>query len=74
MKNGNLSFLFDGTRGEDSYNLDSIANIIYNIFLMGTENPQIEAIDINPLLVYNNDMADVAVDFKIINKSNKNKY
>lgn len=72
LKNGSISFLFDGTRGEGSYNLHSIANIIYNMALMGTENPQIEAIDINPLLVYNSDMNDVAVDFKILlNNFNK---
>ncbi len=66
LKTGNISFLFDGTRGKESYNLDSISHIIYNIALMGIENPQIKAIDINPLLVYNNDMSDVAVDFKIL--------
>ena len=66
LKTGSISFLFDGTRGKESYNLDFIAHIIYNIALMGIENPQIKAIDINPLLVYNNDMSDVAVDFKIL--------
>ena len=66
LKTGNINFLFDGTRGKESYNLDSIAHIIYNMALMGIENPQIKAIDINPLLVYNNDMSDVAVDFKIL--------
>ncbi|MEA3323010.1 MAG: acetate--CoA ligase family protein, partial [Patescibacteria group bacterium] len=66
LKNGAISFLFDGTRGIKSYDIDSIAHIIYNMALMGGENPQITAIDINPLLVYNDDTKDVAVDFKII--------
>lgn len=66
LKNGAIAFLFDGTRGIESYNIDSIAHIIYNMALMGSENPQITAIDINPLLVYNDDTRDVAVDFKII--------
>ncbi len=66
LENGNIAFLFDGTRGENSYNLNSISNIIYNMALLGSENPKIIAIDINPLLVYNDDTSDVAVDFKII--------
>lgn len=66
LKNGAISFLFDGTRGIENYNIDSIAHIIYNMALMGSENPQISAIDINPLLVYNDDTKDVAVDFKIV--------
>ncbi|XLQ19580.1 MAG: acetate--CoA ligase family protein [Candidatus Moraniibacteriota bacterium] len=66
LRSGALSFLFDGTRGEESYNLNSIADIIYNMALMGSENSKIVAIDINPLLVYNDDKPDVAVDFKIV--------
>ncbi len=66
LKTGSIAFLFDGTRGIESYNVDSIAHIIYNMALMGSENPQITAVDINPLLVYNDDTKDVAVDFKII--------
>ncbi len=66
LKNGNISFLFNGTRGIQKYDINSIANIIYNMALMGIENPQIKTVDINPLLVYNNDIADVAVDFKVI--------
>jgi len=72
LKNGAIAFLFDGTRGEDKYNLDVIADIIYNMALLGTENLQIKAVDINPLLVYNDDMNDIAVDFKILlDTSNK---
>jgi acetyltransferase len=66
LKNGNIAFLFDGTRGIKSYDIDSVANIIYNMALIGNENLQISAIDINPLLIYNDDTRDVAVDFKII--------
>jgi len=66
LKNGNIAFLFNGMRGEERYNLESIARIIYNMSLLGNENKQIAAIDINPLLVYNDDTQDIAVDFKII--------
>jgi acetyltransferase len=66
LKNGNIAFLFNGARGENNYNLDSITNIIYNMTLIGDENPEISAIDINPLLAYNDDKKDVAVDFKIV--------
>jgi acetyltransferase len=66
LVNGALSFLFSGERGEESYNLESITEIIYNLAIIGEENPRIAAIDINPLLVYNDDSLDVAVDFKIL--------
>jgi hypothetical protein len=66
LKNGNIAFLFDGTRGVERYDIDSVANIIYNMALIGNENPKIVAIDINPLLIYNDDTKDGAVDFKII--------
>ncbi len=66
LRTGNIGFLFDGTRGKENYNIDSIAHIVYSVALMGAENPQIKAVDINPLLVYNNDKRDVAVDFKIL--------
>ena len=66
LVHGALQFLFDGTRGEECYNSDMIAKVIHMLALMGQENPEIMAIDINPFLVYNDDTADVAVDFKII--------
>ncbi len=66
LTEGTLSFLFDGTRGEECYNSDGIARSIYALALMSNENPEIRAIDINPLFIYNNDTADVAVDCKII--------
>ncbi len=66
LTTGVLAFLFDGTRGEASYHKDVIARIIHSIAVIGMENPEIVAIDMNPLLIYNNDTADVAVDYKII--------
>jgi len=66
LRGGSIGFLFSGARGEEKYNLNSIAQIIYKMALIGTENPQISAIDINPLLVYNDDTRDVSVDFKIL--------
>lgn len=66
LKNGVLGFLFFGARGKECYNIDGIAKMIINIALIGQENPEIKAIDINPYLVYNDDTADRAVDFKII--------
>ncbi|PID52432.1 MAG: hypothetical protein CR972_01965 [Candidatus Moraniibacteriota bacterium] len=69
LTTGALAFLFDGTRGEKSYDSDMIAHVIQTLALIGRENPEIIAIDINPLLVYNNDAVDTAVDFKIIIKN-----
>lgn len=66
LKNGSLAFLFEGLRGEECYNIDMIAQTIYSVACIGNENPEVSAIDINPYLVYNNDTADVAVDFKIL--------
>jgi acetate---CoA ligase (ADP-forming) len=66
LTNRVLAFLFDGVRGEECYNKDAIARVIYAIAQIARENSEIVAIDINPLFIYNNDTADVAVDFKII--------
>ena len=68
LRSGSIGFLFSGARSIEKYNIDSIAHIIYNIALIGIENPQISGIDINPLLVYNDDTKDIAVDFKILIK------
>lgn len=66
LKKGSLSFLFDGTRGEEVYNINMIADVIYTVAAIGQENPEIRGVDINPFFVYNDDTADIAVDFKII--------
>jgi len=66
LKNGPLDFLFTGTRGQKPYNAADISNIVYSLLALSRDNEQIEAIDINPLLIYNKDNHTArAVDIKM---------
>lgn len=61
-----ISFLFQDTRGQKPYNIQELANILWGLNYLATENPQIMEFDINPLLIYNDGKEAVAVDVKII--------
>ncbi len=61
-----IGFIFRKTRGQYSYNLENIAEILWKIWIMANEVEEIKELDINPLLVYNNGKDDTAVDIKII--------
>ena len=61
-----IGFLFKKTRGQKSYNLENIAEILWKIWIMSNEVAEIKELDINPLLVYNNGKDDTAVDIKVI--------
>jgi len=61
-----IGFIFRKTRGQYSYNLENIAEILWKIWIMANEVGEIKELDINPLLVYNNGKDDTAVDIKII--------
>jgi succinyl-CoA synthetase beta subunit len=61
-----IGFLFGKTRGQNSYNLENIAEILWKIWIMVNEVEEIKELDINPLLVYNDGKDDIAVDIKVI--------
>ena len=61
-----ISFLFKENRGQSSYNLENIAKTLWGVWVMANEIEEIKELDINPLLVYNDERKDVAVDIKII--------
>jgi acetyltransferase len=63
---GKLGFLFRETRGQKVYNLSELAGIITALGEFSQELGSISEFDINPLLVYNNGSAAVAVDIKVI--------
>ncbi|MFA5985896.1 MAG: acetate--CoA ligase family protein [Parcubacteria group bacterium] len=69
LLHGSLGFLFAKTRGMHAYHLEVVAHSVLQVSLIGVENAVVQAIDINPFLVYNDDREDVAVDFKIIIKN-----
>jgi acyl-CoA synthetase (NDP forming) len=56
--------LLQGTRGEGAVDLASIVNSILRLSLLVTDFPQIQELDINPLVV--NDRGAVALDARII--------
>lgn len=66
LKNGTLGFLFTSTRGQDPYDLDTVVTVIEGLSAIAREHVTVQAIDINPLLLYNNKQQSVAVDMKIV--------
>lgn len=61
-----IKFLFQENRGQSPYNADEISQILFNLSLLAAENQEIEELDINPLLIYNDRSPALAVDVKII--------
>ncbi len=68
LLSGKLQFLFTKVRGISPYHIDAVARCIMQVSLIGVENSFVQAIDINPFLVYNDDRKDIAIDFKMIIK------
>ncbi len=66
IKNGKLSFLFNGARGQKSYNVSDISQIVLSLQNLTLKNEIIKEIDINPLLIYNDGQKPNAVDMKIV--------
>ncbi len=66
LQKGKLSFLFQKTRGQEKYDLEEMAQLLYGISFLALEMPEIKEFDINPLIIYNNKQKAVAVDIKII--------
>lgn len=66
LANSQIKFLFQETRGQKPYDLAELADLLAKMTRLATELPEIKELDINPLLVYNNGSAAVAVDVKII--------
>lgn len=62
---GPLRFLFTATRGQEPYDVARVTEIVLAVAQMARECPQIASLDINPLLIYNDDTAPIAVDMKI---------
>ena len=59
-------FLFAETRGQKAYDVEELSGILWGLSSLAQELPEIKELDINPLLVYNDGKAAVAVDIKII--------
>ncbi|MFZ2192886.1 MAG: acetate--CoA ligase family protein, partial [Candidatus Moraniibacteriota bacterium] len=66
LQSGKLGFLFRETRGQKTYNLAEINNIILALGDFSSEIDSVLEFDINPLLIYNNKKEAIAVDVKII--------
>ncbi len=66
LTEGPLGFFLNGVRGQKSYDLEEVASVIWNMLALARENPEVTALDINPLLIYNDGRKASAVDVKII--------
>jgi len=61
-----IKFLFAETRGQKAYNVQELAEILLGLSKLAQEALEIQELDINPLLVYNDNKEAVAIDVKII--------
>lgn len=66
LRRSKISYLFQGVRGKAPHNIQEIANILAKLMLLAQEIEEINGLDINPLLVYNDGKEAIAVDVKII--------
>ncbi len=64
-----LGFLFRETRGQAPYDSNAVAQIMAALGAMMLENTWIDAVDINPLFIYNDGKSAQIVDMKIIVKT-----
>jgi acetyltransferase len=61
-----IGFLFEGIRGQNPYDAENVAKILWNIWVFANEAEGVKEFDINPFLIYNDGRDGVAVDVKII--------
>ena len=66
LKESKIKFLFEKTRGQEPHNAKEMSKILAGLVRLAQEAPEIQELDINPLLVYNDGKEAVAVDVKII--------
>lgn len=65
LDRGDLGFLFTGARGQKAYDSHAVAKIVLSIAQIAQEVEEVAAIDINPLLIYD-DREPLAVDVKFV--------
>lgn len=61
-----IKFFFQGERGQKSYNLDEMTDILVRLQNLALEISEIKELDVNPLFIYNDGKSVLAVDIKII--------
>lgn len=61
-----IKFLFEKTRGQNPYDADGFARILFGLSELAREAEEIKELDINPLAVYNDGKEALAIDVKII--------
>lgn len=66
LEKSQINFLIKETRGQKGVNAEELAGILEGLLLLALENEEVLELDINPLLVYNDGKASVAVDVKIV--------
>lgn len=66
---GSLGFLFRTTRGRVAIDAEKMGALVHALLLLADENPIVQSLDVNPLLVYNAGADVVAADLKILLKN-----
>src|SRR3989344_1306607 len=68
MVSGPLGFFFRWTRGSVAIDANTVSALIAALLLLADENPIVQSLDVNPLLVYNGGKDVIAADLKILLK------
>jgi len=58
--------LLRGIRGEAASDIDSVVDVLLKVSKLVTDFPEINELDINPLLVYDKGKGSLALDFKVV--------
>ena len=58
--------LLRGIRGETASDIDSVVDVLLRVSKLVTDFPEINELDINPLLVYEKGKGSLALDFKVV--------
>jgi acetyltransferase len=61
-----LSFLFESTRGQAPYPVDQVVQVVLCVGALALEASDVQELDINPLVIYNDGRDPVALDIKVL--------
>jgi acetyltransferase len=58
--------LLDGVRGQPAMDKEAIVNTLLRIGQLVLDFPEIDELDINPLIVYPNEQGAIAIDMRLV--------
>jgi acetyltransferase len=58
--------LLAGLRGQPAADIDAVAEVIERVAQLALDHPQIQEIDVNPLIAYPTDQGSLALDVRMV--------